>query len=120
MQRLGQLGALLAPGGELGAALGVLRLEALARLLDMAQLGFVAGHLGVGRVQRPLRGVKCIPRGIVGAARRLHAQLDGAQLGILRLERIGGLGYLLRVLLALGGGIAAAQVPQQLLLELQL
>ena len=38
VQGLRELRALLAPLRELGAALGVLRLEALARLLDVAQL----------------------------------------------------------------------------------
>ena len=40
---------------ELRAPLGVLALEALARLLDVAHLRLEARHLGVGRVERALR-----------------------------------------------------------------
>ena len=52
VQRLGELRALLAPRRELGAALGVLAFEPLARLLGVAQLRLVPRHLGVRRVQR--------------------------------------------------------------------
>ena len=47
VQRLRKLRALLAPLSKLRVPLGVLAFEALARLLHVPQLGFVARHLRV-------------------------------------------------------------------------
>src|SRR5688500_2961199 len=120
VQRLGELRALLAPLRELRAALGVPALQALARVLDVAQLRLVPRHLGIGGVQAGLRGVQRVAGAVVLGARALQARLDAAQLGIFLLQRVGDLADLLRVALALGRGVAPAQIPQQVLLELQL
>ena len=55
----------------------------------------------------------------MGAARRLDPAFGLAQFRGFGLELIAGAHYLLRVALALGGRIAPAQVPEQLLLGLQ-
>src|SRR5688572_19860478 len=118
MQRVRELGALLAPRGELGAPLGVLALEAVARLLGMAQLRFEARHFRVGGVEGALRRVQAVARRIVRGARGLDARLDAAQLRVVRFQLVGDARKLLPVALALGG-IAPPQVPEQVLLELQ-
>ena len=63
MQGLRELRALLAPGTELGLALGVLALEALPGLFRVAQLRLEPRDLGVGGIERSLCGVQ----GIAGA-----------------------------------------------------
>ena len=120
VKRLRKLRALLAPGAQLREPLRMLALQPLARLLDMAQLGLEAGHLGVGGVERRLRGVQAVPGAVMRGARRFHARLELPQPGILRLELVADLGHLERVPLALRRGVAAARIPKQLLPELQL
>ena len=119
MQRLGELGALLAPGAELRAPLALLAVEPRAGLLGMAQLRLEACHLGIRRVECALSRVHRIAGLVVRRARRLQARLERARLCVLRLELVGDACELRRLTLALGGGIAPAQVPQQLLLQLQ-
>src|SRR5205807_2962774 len=120
MKRLRKLRALLAPGGELREPLRMLAFQALARFFDVAQLRLEAGHLGVGGVERRLRGVQGVAGAVMRRARRFHARLEMAQLGVLRLELVGDLGHFERVPLALGRGVAAARMPKQVLPELQL
>ena len=96
----------------------VLGFEALARFLYVAQLGFVLGDQRVGRVEG-LRQVQRVAGAVVRIARGLDAGLDAAQLGVLRLERVGdfrppGRGARLR------RGVAPAQVPEEVLLELEI
>src|SRR6185436_1666935 len=119
VQRLGELRALLAPLRELGAPLGVLALESVARLLEVAQLRLVLGDERVCRVQGGLGEVERVAGGVVRAARGLDPRLDAAELRVLGLERVGGLVDVLGLALALGGGVAPAQVPEEMLLELQ-
>src|SRR5262245_29404114 len=120
VEGLGELRALFAPLRELGTPLRVLGIEALARFLDVAQLGFVLGDQRVGRVQGRLRQVLCVAGAVMRIARSLDAGLDAAQLGVLGLEGVGRLVYFLGVALALGRGVAPAQVPEEVLLELEI
>ena len=119
VQRLGELRALLAPGHELRAALGMLALEARARLLRVAQLRFMARDLGVRGIQRALRRVHRIARLVVRGARGFEPRLERARLRVLGFELVGDARHVGAMALALGGGVATAQVPQEVLLELQ-
>ena len=119
VQCLGKLRALLAPGDELRAALGVLALEARACLLCVAQLRFMARHLGVRGIERALRRVHRIARLVVRRARRLEPRFQVARLRVLGFELVGDTRHFGGMALALGTGVAPAQIPQEMLLELQ-
>src|SRR5581483_2229101 len=60
-----------------------------------------------------------VSRAVVRRARGLDARLDAAQLRVLGLELVRGPADLGAVPVALGRGVAAAQIPEELLLELQ-
>ena len=117
MQRVRELGALLAPGGELRAPLGVLALEAAARLLGVPQLRLVARHLRAGGIQRALGRVHRVAGGVVRGAGALDARLHAPELRGLGFQRVPRPRDLLRVPVALGRGVAPAQEPQQVLLD---
>ncbi len=75
VERLRELRALLAPGRELRAALGMLALQARARLFGVLELRFMARHFGVGPIERRLRTVHGVARLIVRGASGLQACL---------------------------------------------
>ena len=98
----------------------MLVLEPRAGLFRMPQLRLVASHLGVRAIERALGGVHRVARLIVRCARRLQAALQAARLGVLGLELVANSRHLRGMLFAFRRGIAAAQVPEEMLLELQI
>src|SRR5919197_6725142 len=119
VQRLGELRALLAPGAKLRAPLATLALESRPRVLGVPQLRLVARHFGVRRVERGLRRIHCIAGLIVRGASRFQPRLERARLRVLGFQLIRDARDFRRVALALGAGVAPAQIPQKMLLQLQ-
>ena len=95
---------------------GDLLLDAVARFHHVADLGFQTADFGVGFVERALRGVHRIGRGVMRNAHRFEFSLDMAQLRGLRFQVDLRLfdGTLMALLLSLR--FTLAQQPQQVLL----
>ncbi len=109
-----------APVRQLVFELDQARLELIARLAAMADLGLQARHFGVGRVHVTLRLVQRIAGGKVRLTGFLGARLGFAQRGILRLEIGHGALDFDRHPLPLGLGFALFHQPQHLLALQQL
>ncbi len=116
----GQIGlgllALRVPLVLLRAQRGDLLLDAVARFHHVADLGLQAADFGVGLVQRALRGVHRVGRGVVRGAHGLELGLDMAQLRGLRFQVDLRLLDGALVAFPLGQRLALAQQPQQMLL----